>query len=69
MVLIMARMIGYVLTYGAFGRDPPTPFGVRGLNMVAGRGRWFYNLHYDGDCWVCDNVWRFREGPPNALRG
>ncbi|GAF98324.1 unnamed protein product [marine sediment metagenome] len=24
--------VGYVLTYGAFGTDPPTPFGVRGLN-------------------------------------
>ncbi len=35
MVLIMARMIGYMLTYGAFGTDPPTPFGVRGLNRFA----------------------------------
>ena len=35
LVLIMARMIGYMLTYGALGTDPPTPFGVRGLN----RGR------------------------------
>ena len=35
----------------------------------AGRGRWFYNLPYGGDCWVCDDVWRFRDGPPNALRG
>jgi hypothetical protein len=24
--------VGYVMTYGAFGTDPPTPFGVRGLN-------------------------------------
>jgi len=24
LVLIMARMIGYVLTYGAFGTNPPT---------------------------------------------
>jgi len=24
MVLIMARMIGYVVTYGAFGTAPPT---------------------------------------------
>ena len=35
-VLIMARMIGYVLTYGAFGTDPPTPFGVEGLNSQIG---------------------------------
>ena len=31
-VLIMARIIGYMLTYGAFGTDPPTPFRVGGLN-------------------------------------
>ncbi len=39
------------------------------VNMVAWLGRCFYNLHYGGDCWVCDDVWRFRDGPPNALRG
>ncbi len=32
MVLIVAGMIGYMLTYGSFGTDPPTPFGVGGLN-------------------------------------
>jgi len=30
----MVRMIGYMLTYGAFGTDPPTPFGVGGLNSI-----------------------------------
>jgi len=25
-------VVGYVMTYGAFGTDPPTPFGVGGLN-------------------------------------
>jgi len=32
LVLIMVRMTGYMLTYGAFETDPRTPFGVRGLN-------------------------------------
>ncbi len=36
MVLIVARMIGYMLTYGSFGTDPPTPFGVGGLNKRRG---------------------------------
>ena len=27
--------VGYVMTYGAFGTDPPTPFGVGGLNSIA----------------------------------
>ena len=25
--------VGYVMTYGAFGTDPPTPFEVGGLNI------------------------------------
>jgi len=28
--------VGYVMTYGAFGTDPPTPFGVGGLNSQSG---------------------------------
>ena len=28
--------VGYMLTYGAFGTDPPTPFGVGGLNSQNG---------------------------------
>ena len=28
----MCGDVGYVMTYGAFGTDPPTPFGVEGLN-------------------------------------
>ncbi len=31
----MCGDVGYVMTYGAFGTDPPTPFGVGGLNSIA----------------------------------
>jgi hypothetical protein len=34
-IFIMVVIAGYVMTYGTFGTDPPTPFGVGGLN----RGR------------------------------
>ena len=33
-IFIMVVIVGYVMTYGAFGTDPPTPFGVEGLNSI-----------------------------------
>jgi len=33
-IFIMVVIVGYVMTYGAFGTDPPTPFGVEGLSSI-----------------------------------
>jgi len=34
-IFIMVVIVGYVMTYDDFGTDPPTPFGVGGLNSIA----------------------------------
>ena len=50
--------------------DPQPSWGLTDKeNPVCARAVFFCGFDYGENDWVYVDVWRFRDGPPNALRG
>ncbi len=43
--------------------------GLNEAEALAGPVRFFFGFDYGENDWVCVDVWRFRDRPPNALQG
>ena len=64
-IFIMVVIVGYVMTYGAFGTDPGWNPGLNEMEALAEPGRSFFVFYYGENDWVyvdVDDLWHVVAG-------